>query len=81
MKSDWQNIEIPLDSFKPGRSLILPFSYPHFLPKFWDNKGTHNIDASEIQFIQLVCDKSDAVQAGNKYEASFEIESICLMKD
>ena len=80
LTNEWRDIEIPLSSFKPGTSLILPFSYPQFLPKFWENDGPQKINIGNLNFIQIISDKSDSVQNGDKYENGFEIESIILKK-
>ena len=78
LTNEWQEIEIPLSSFKPGTSFILPFSYPHFLPKFWTNNGPQKVDIGNLNFIQIVSDKSDSVQKDDRFETGFEIESIVL---
>jgi hypothetical protein len=72
----WEEIKISLIKFKTDSALILPNSYPQFLPKIWksgNEQGNQRIDLSKIQFIQVVCDKSYS-----ESENSFKLESIQL---
>ena len=74
LKNVWEELELPLEKFKKGKALIMPFSYPKFLPKYWDGINSENekVDLKNLNFIQIVCDESD------KLETGFEIESIVL---
>lgn len=79
LKKNWQEIRIPITSFKASSSLILPFSYPHFLTKIWnpDEKNeSKEINLKNLNFMQIICPQ--AVNA--KSETGFEIESIILEK-
>jgi hypothetical protein len=81
LKNNWQDIEIPFNQFKNNYALILPFSYPQFLPKIWDGKDTANagyLSPGKIEYVQIVCDKSSAKINNGKMETGFEIESIYL---
>lgn len=81
LKQTWQNIKIPISSFEKKDILKMPFSYPHFLPKMWNPKndnGNKTVDVKKINFIQIECDKSDAVKIDNNFQAGFEIESVIL---
>ncbi len=82
LKKDWQRIKISVDSLKYGSSLIMPFSYPQFLPKIWEpgykNEGALNL--SDINFIQFECDKNEVEENGTKHVSGFEIQSVTLEK-
>lgn len=71
----WEEIELPLEKFTKGKALIMPFSYPKFLPKYWNgiNEENEKVDLKNLNFIQIICDDS-----GKKLETGFEIESIVL---
>ncbi len=72
-----QKIILPLDKFVPSEALILPNSYPKFLPKTWDKKNnSRNIKDSldKLEFIQVVCNKEDS------NNLVFEIESVYLSR-
>jgi hypothetical protein len=83
LTKEWKDIEIPLSSFKSLSVLILPSSYPLFLPEIWnstgDDKGTLN-DLKKSEFIQITCDKPETGSSNGKSETGFEIESIYLKK-
>ena len=74
LTKEWKDIEIPLSSFKSCSALILPSSYPLFLPEIWNSTADNNEsfkDLNKIEFIQIICGKP---------ETGFEIESIYLKK-
>ncbi len=84
LSNNWQDVEIPVSSLKKNSSLILPFSYPHFLSKIWsplDNSKEGTINLNDLGFFQIICDKSNAKKINNKWETGFEIESVYLAKD
>lgn len=77
--NSWSDIKIPLSNFQNDYALILPNSYPLFLPKIWErNKQNTNrkLDLSKIQFIQIVCEKDKS--NNENLERSFNLESIIL---
>ncbi|MDQ7818060.1 MAG: cellulase family glycosylhydrolase [Melioribacteraceae bacterium] len=75
LNNQWQENEIHLDQFKKNSSLIMPFSYPKFLPKTWFgvNKNDEKFKLSESNLLQIICDNDS-----NGLETGFEIESIFL---
>lgn len=84
LSNQWQDIEIPVSSLKESSSLILPFSYPHFLPKIWnpiDNLPGESVNLNDFGFLQIICDKSNSMKINNNSETGIEIESIYLTKD
>ena len=81
LNGEWNDIKIPVKDFKIGKVLILPFSYPHFLPKYWNPVDSRDeLDPSRIQSIQITCG-NNSVKSDVKSDTGFEIESITLMKD
>lgn len=75
INKDWQDYEIPLSNFKEGSCLILPFSYPQFLPKIWEpvqisNDNKFKID--DIEFLQILLENYKSI------DTSFEIESLII---
>jgi len=75
LNSVWQEVEVPLEMFKRESSLIMPFSYPKFLPKIWEgvNSDDEKLKLNESNFIQIICSS-----VANELETGFEIESIYL---
>ncbi|NCQ19347.1 MAG: hypothetical protein GW805_13585, partial [Ignavibacteria bacterium] len=74
-QTQWQEIVVPLPTFKVGSSLVLPNSYPLFLPRVRESLS----DAKELNpfnfcAIQIVCEDN----MKEKKETGFEIESIYL---
>lgn len=79
LPAKWNDVKIPLSNFKNDFALILPNSYPQFLPKVWKgNRETadQQFDLSKIQFVQIVCEKNNMEKEGS--ETSFKLESIIL---
>ncbi|RJP63549.1 MAG: hypothetical protein C4539_16105 [Ignavibacteriales bacterium] len=77
LSDSWQKIVIPIEKFIPSEALILPNSYPKFLPKTWDKKNVARDvkdSLNKLEFIQIVCDKE------NSNNSVFEIESVYLSK-
>lgn len=67
---------LSLDDFKKGSSLILPFSYPKFLPKIWNNNSqseNEKLTLDKVEFLQFIIDKNE-----NKPDHTFEIESLII---
>jgi len=80
-QDDWQEIKIPLSEFTNGPALILPNSYPQFLPKIWKpdlDEANQKINLNLLQFLQITCDKPKSDNQNDKSEIAFRIESIML---
>ncbi|MDH7604857.1 MAG: cellulase family glycosylhydrolase [Melioribacter sp.] len=79
LDKEWIEKEIKLSDFHAGESLILPFSYPRFLPKIWKNKGqnkSEKINLNELEFIQfLIIPAKDNKKVFN---CKLRIESLLL---
>jgi hypothetical protein len=78
LSKNWQEIEIPLSAFHPGSSLILPNSYPLFLPTTWNGTTKGNdkgLTLSGLESIQII-----ANQAQGTKESDFEVVSVSLKK-
>lgn len=79
LKKVWQKIDLPLPSFKKCSVLLLPNSYPTFLPYVWNPPTDENdrIDLSLLDHIQIIINErnhgSDLPQ-----QCSIEVESIIL---
>ncbi len=68
------DIKVPLADFTSAYALILPNSYPRFLPKVWESSERNSFNINDIkkcEFIQIICEPT-------KLESSIEIESIHL---
>lgn len=65
---------IDLTGFKSGECLILPNSYPRFLPKIWNAPYSTNekLDITKLEFVQFTID------IRNKSNISFEIENLII---
>lgn len=77
----WGTVEIPLSSLKPQDALILPESYPLFLPKRWS--GVHaapdaEIHPGDVESLQLIVRPLKSAQHGGVQEGGFEIISVVL---
>ncbi len=83
LKNNWEKIKIPLTEFQPGEVLILPESYPRFLPKTWKGVGTttdSKIDLSALQFFQITCENRKSGNEDVKRDIGFDVESVYLSK-
>lgn len=97
LNKDWKDYEIPIkpitsqsfnyptrmtkNNFKEGSSLILPFSYPLFLPKIWNsakNLSDNKFNIDEIEFLQILIENKNSDGNRKKLDASFEIESLII---
>ncbi len=75
LQTSWREIVIPISNFKVGSSLVLPNSYPLFLPLVKEYmSAVKEINPFDLSVIQLVCGD----QVKGKAEVGFEIESIYL---
>ncbi len=75
LSDSWQKKIIPIEKFIPSEALILPNSYPKFLPKTWTKKNCIlNVKdlIDKLEFIQVVCNKE------NTNSTVFEIGSVYL---
>jgi hypothetical protein len=83
LTKEFRDIELPLASFKSCSALVLPASYPLFLPGIWnpvnDNNETFK-DFSKTGSIQIICGNQKTKSPDGKSETGFEIESVCLKK-
>jgi hypothetical protein len=80
---EWKEIEIPLSAFQRRNALILPNSYPLFLPKIWksgEDGSNGNLDLRSLQSIQIVVDPPPAGKSDQKREIRFELVSVTLEK-
>ncbi|OIO23938.1 MAG: hypothetical protein AUJ54_00550 [Ignavibacteria bacterium CG1_02_37_35] len=75
LQTQWQEIVVPLPTFKVGSSLVLPNSYPLFLPDVRESSSERKeLNPFNLSAIQIVCDS----KTKEKLETGFEIESIYL---
>ena len=77
--NSWDTINIPFEDFKTCDALILPNSYPKFLPKVWRGSNmvsSLNDEMKNLQFIQILYDAKNNSKTGSE----FEIESISIKK-
>jgi hypothetical protein len=79
----WQEIEIPLSTFRSRSSLLLPNSYPLFLPKIWD--ASHDTindkpNLRSLECLQIITDPLAIRKSDGTRETSFEIFSLYLKK-
>jgi hypothetical protein len=81
-KEELREIEIPLSSFTKGDRLLLPDSYPLFLPKNINIPANNSgkLTLTNLDFIQILIDESFTSNSGNNSLPSFEIKSIYLTK-
>lgn len=80
---EWKEIEIPLSAFQPGTALILPDSYPRFLPKVRNGgnaQGRSALMLRNVHTIQVLVDPSSVRQGSRGKEFGFEIQSVVLTK-
>jgi hypothetical protein len=81
IKNTWQGIEIPLSAFRSRSALILPDSYPHFLPKEWKIEPSTNNDRPDLnllQSVQITVDPTNVRRQSEKREIGFSITSVNL---
>jgi hypothetical protein len=79
LESNWKDMEIPISSFKLQDALLLPNSYPLFLPKKWQNQKEANMEPMEIQKIetmQIILEPNPEIVSSQTF--TIEIESIIL---
>ncbi|MDP3149340.1 MAG: membrane or secreted protein [Ignavibacteria bacterium] len=71
----WEDIVIPISRFQIGSALVLPNSYPLFLPHVRESSSERKeLNPFDLSAIQIVCDS----KMKEKLETGFEIESIYL---
>jgi len=79
----WKRVELPISSFQRSSALILPNSYPLFLPKTWGgqpNLRYSALDVGQIQSLQVVLDPSAVNTPNAQKEAEVEIVSVSLLQ-
>lgn len=84
LAKSWQEVNIPMESFKVGSALILPNSYPQFLPKTWNGKDdemTSRINLADLDFIQITCERPNYAAENKPTEVEFKIESVTLKRN
>ena len=84
LAKSWQEVNIPLESFKVGSGLILPNSYPQFLPKIWNKQNgeiENQIKLADLQFIQITCERPNSTAENKPTEVGFNIESVTLERN
>jgi hypothetical protein len=81
INNSWQEHQLQLSSFLLNDALLLPNSYPRFLPKVWKKGQTSSSrqpDLRLLQSIQIVIDPEDARKNGNAAVFNCEIVSLEL---
>ncbi|MDP2036742.1 MAG: hypothetical protein Q8L04_05125, partial [Ignavibacteria bacterium] len=81
LAKSWQEVNIPLESFKVDSALILPNSYPQFLPRISNGKDdemTSRINLADLEFIQITCERPNSAAENIPTEVEFNIESVTL---
>ncbi|MDP3581979.1 MAG: hypothetical protein Q8S39_08575, partial [Ignavibacteria bacterium] len=84
LAKSWQEVNIPLESFKVGSALILPNSYPQFLPRISNGKDdemTSRINLADLEFIQITCERPNFAAENKPTEVEFNIESVTLKRN
>lgn len=76
--NQFQEIEVPLTTFKPGNSVLLPRPYPGFLPLMF-NVGGANFSISEIEKLELTIGQNFS-ESEKSNPLSIEVERIWLKK-
>ena len=76
LHKSWANVLIPFSKFKSGDALMLPNSYPLFLPnvRYSRSNESKELNAFDLSAIQIVCED----RREEKVESGFEIQSIYL---
>ncbi|MEW6193546.1 MAG: cellulase family glycosylhydrolase [Bacteroidota bacterium] len=80
LNNDWSTITIPIQEFKISEALILPNSYPKFLPKIWKSDITGKELEGEIlniEFLQIICN-ANGKNGELQLDQTLEIESVWL---
>lgn len=83
IKNIWEDTVIPLSAFQSKDTLILPDSYPQFLPKVWSAKHATTgmkLDLRKLQGIQIVLNPPSVHALHDKREIGFGLISVKLVK-
>jgi hypothetical protein len=83
LTNEWKDIEVPLSSFKSCSALVLPASYPSFLPEIWNSAVEDKKPFKDVNMtgsIQITCGNQNSKSSDEKSETGFEIESVWLKK-
>lgn len=81
IKKDWQVTEIPLSAFRSRSALMLPDSYPLFLPKVRPASETIVYAAPDLrtlESIQIILGSSGTKAVNRPVEINLEIASVIL---
>ncbi len=79
LSNNWEDKIISLNELKKKACLILPFSYPKFLPKMWINTKQdeqEKLSLHNLEFIQFIID-NDVIKKNN-FRCGFQIESLMI---
>lgn len=79
LNSEFQNIEVPLNSLIADSILLLQRPYPGYLPLWFKASGSSSFKLSEIEKIQVTIG-TDINESEFKKPYSLEVESIWLEK-
>jgi hypothetical protein len=80
---DWREVVIPLSAFRNRSALILPESYPLFLPKVWNGNagaGAGEPDMRTLESVQILLDSPGTKGANSSKEFNVEIVSVGLRR-
>ena len=77
----WHESSLSLSEFRPQPALLLPDSYPLFLPHLWQHMGSGRIQGSDLRMleeIQVVVNPADTRRRGEVRESGFELVDVSL---
>ncbi len=77
LTDQFKNIEIPLSSFKPDSSLLLPRPYPGFLPLWFKASSFNGLNISKLDKLEVTAGNNLTSDLYNK-PFGFEVESVTL---
>ena len=77
LASAFKNIEIPLSSFKPDSSLLLPRPYPGFLPLWFKASSFSGLSISKLDKLGITAGSDLNTDQYNK-PFGIEVESVTL---
>ena len=81
--SGWQEHELSLSALRPADPLLLPNSYPRFLPRTWRNphpEAARGPDLRLLNSVQILVDPRAIVRRERPVTVRCEIVSITLME-
>jgi len=77
LSNEFKNIEIPLSSFKPDSSLLLPRPYPSFLPLWFKAFSFSGLNISKLDKLEITTGRDLNTDQYNK-PFGIEVESVTL---